>query len=143
MATLTTANSALTIQVRDLFPIPQAIQGYAVDDSFSTDDVSPVEVQMGVDGHLSGGYVPYPTALNIMLQADSPSLQMFDDVLAAQVAAKEAYIFDATMILQGSNEKHVFVRGFLTSATPTSSAKKVLQPRKFTITFQTSSKAPN
>lgn len=142
MSTLTTANSALTLQVRGLFPAPQAIQGYATDDSFAVDDVSPVEVQMGVDGHLSAGYVPYPTVLTIMLQADSPSTAMFDAVLAAQKSAKEAYVMDGTMILQGTSEKYTFVRGFLTSATPSATAKKVLQPRRFQITFENHSKAP-
>ncbi len=98
---------------------------------------------MGVDGRLSAGYVPYPTKLNITLQADSPSTNMFDVVLAAQVAANELYVFDGVVILQGTNEKYVFTKGFLTAATPMSSSKKVLQPRKFTITFEKTSKAPS
>lgn len=142
MATLTTANSALTLSVRNLFPIPQSIQGYATDDSFSTDNVQPVQTQMGVDGKLSAGFVPYPTVFHINLQADSPSMQLFDDVLAAQVAAKEAYVFDGTCILQGTGEKYVFTKGYLTEATPMATAQKILQPREFAITFESVSKAP-
>jgi hypothetical protein len=140
--TLTTANSALALSVRGLFPVPQSIQGYATDDSFAVDDVSPVEVQMGVDGKLSAGYVPYPTVLNIMLQADSASTAMFDTVLDAQKAAKEAFIFDGTLIIQGTGEKYAFTNGFLTTVTPMSTAKKVLQPRKFALTFELQTKSP-
>lgn len=143
MSTLTTANSALALQVRNLFPVPQNIKGYSTDDSFAVEDVSPAEVYMGVDGLLSAGYVPYVTTLTLMLQADSPSTAMFDTVLSAQVAAKELYIFDGTIILQGTGEKYIFTKGYMTSATPMSTAKKVLQPRKFTITFQSCSKAPS
>ena len=142
MATLTTANSALALQVRNLFPTPQNIKGYATDDSFAVEDVTPAEVYMGVDGMLSGGYVPYVTILSLTLQADSPSTAMFDAVLAAQVAAKELYIFDGVIILQGTGEKYIFTKGFMTAATPMSTAKKVLLPRKFTITFESCSKAP-
>lgn len=142
MSTLTTANSALSLMVRGLFPVPQSIQGYSTDDSFSVEDISPAEVQMGVDGMLSGGFVPYPTALTITLQADSKSVQMFDTVLEAQKAAKELFIFDGTLIIQGTGEKYAMTKGFMTSATPMSNSKKVLQPRKYTLTFENVSKAP-
>lgn len=142
MSTLTTANSAISLMVRGLFPTPQKLQGYATDDSFAAEDVTPGEVQMGVDGQLSAGYVPYATALTFTLQADSPSIAMFDAVLEAQKAQKEMFIFDGTIILQGTGQKYAMTKGFLTSATPMSSGKKVLQPRKFTITFENVSPAP-
>ena len=140
--TLTAANSALSLLVRGLFPTPQAIQGYATDDSFAADDVNPVEVQMGVDGLMSAGYVPYSTKFNITLQADSPSTAMFDTVLAYQKANLTPVIFDGTLIIGGTQEKYALTKGFLTAATPMSSAKKMLQPRKFTIEFQDVTKAP-
>lgn len=142
MATLTTANSAMTLVVRGLFPVPQNIQGYSADDSFAVADVTPSETYMGVDGQLSAGYVPYPTDLTLTLQADSPSIDMFDAVLSAQVAAKELYVFDGTVIIQGTGKKHVFTKGYMKEATPMSTGKKVLQPRKFTITFQNQAPSP-
>ena len=64
MATLTSANSAFSLQIANLYPVPQSIQGYAADDAFAVDDVEPVETVMGVDGKLSGGYTPYPIKLS-------------------------------------------------------------------------------
>jgi hypothetical protein len=142
MATLTTANSAVSLVVRGLFPVPQRLQGYATDDSFAAEDVNPMEVQMGVDGQLSGGYVPYSTAITFTFQADSPSVAMFDTVLEAQKANKEGFIFDGTIIIQGTGDKYACTKGYLTTATPMSTAKKMLQPRKFTLTFQDVTKAP-
>jgi hypothetical protein len=142
MATLTTANSAVSLVVRGLFPVPQRLQGYATDDSFATEDVSPMEVQMGVDGQLSAGYVPYATPITFTLQADSPSTAMFDTVLEAQKANKEGFIFDGTIILQGTGAKYAMTKGYLTKASPMPAAKKMLQPRAFTITFESVTKAP-
>lgn len=142
MATLTTANSAFTLAVRNLFPVPQKLQGYATDDSFATDDVNPVQTEMGVDGRLSGGFTPYPTVINITLQADSPSLALFDAVLESQKAAKESFIFDGTLLIQGTGDKYALTKGFLTTATPAATGKKILQPRKFTLTFEGATKAP-
>lgn len=143
MGTLTNANSALAIQIVGLYPIAQAIQGYSTDDAFSVDDIEPAEVMMGTDGFLSGGYVPVPKKLTLTLQADSASNAVFDNWLSAQDAAKEIYISNATISLQGTGDKFAFTRGILTSATPMATGKKVLQPRKFTITFQSLSKAPS
>lgn len=142
MSTLTTANSSFLLAVRGLYPVPQKIQGYAMDESFAADDVQPAEVQMGVDGQLSAGFVPYATAIVFTLQADSKSIDFFDEVLEAQKATKEVLIFDGVAILQGTGAKYAMTKGFLTSASPMSTGKKVLQPRKFTITFENVSKAP-
>lgn len=142
MSTLTTANSAFSLLVRGLFPVPQSLHGYATDDSFAAEDVTPGEVQMGVDGQLSAGYVPYATVMTFTFQADSPSTAMFDTVLEAQKANKEMFIFDGTGIIQGTGEKYAMTKGYLTSATPMSTGKKILQPRKFSITFENVSKAP-
>ena len=78
MATLTSANSALSLKISGLYPTPQSVAGYATDDMFSTDDVNPVETMMGADGKLSGGYTPYPTKLNLPLQADPASNAIFE-----------------------------------------------------------------
>ncbi len=142
MATLTTANSALSFAVRGLFPVPQAIEGYATDDSFSVADVKPAEAQMGVDGNLSFGFTPYPHVMTIVLQADSASMALFDTVLEAQKANNEVFVFDGVLIIQGTGDKFALTKGAITSASPSPTAKKVLQPRSFEITFESMSKAP-
>lgn len=143
MATLTAANSAVTIQVAGLYPVPQVLQGFATDDMFMADDVTTGELQMGVDGHLSAGYVPYATPLNITLQADSPSMAVFDNILSAQAAQREMFIINATILIQGTGQKYALTRGFMITASPMPGAKKILQPRKFTIHFESCTPAPN
>lgn len=136
MSTLTTANSAFALVIENLFNSPQLIQGYATDDAFAAEDVSAVEAVMGVDGRLSAGYTPVPTPLNVVLQADSPSNDIFDAWIQAMRSAREVYVARATIRLQGVGKTYAFNRGFLTSHSPMAQSKKILQPRKFVITFQ-------
>lgn len=142
MATLTSANSVIMLAVGGIFPVPQQLQGYATDDAFATSDVSPVETAMGVDGRLSGGYTPYPTVLEITLQADSPSVSIFEAWMAAQDVARETFTGDATISLPGTGQKYALTRGFLTQASKMAPNRKIMQPRKWTITFQSCTPAP-
>ena len=136
MADLTTANSALTLAIDDLYAAPQPIQGYAVDDAFTSEAVSPAETMMGVDGFLSGGYTPYPVPLHITLMANSPSIEIFDNWLQAMGATKSIYRGNASIILPGLGQQWVLSRGILTQAPAIPDAKKILQPRRFTIVFE-------
>ena len=140
--TLTTANSAFALQIPGLYPIPQLLQGYATDDSFAADDVTPAEVMQGVDGKLSAGFTPYMTKIAITLQADSASNDVFDNWLSAQNSSREVYFCNAAVSLQGTGDKYALTRGVLTSGSPMAGSKKVLQPRKYEITFESCTKAP-
>lgn len=139
--TLTNANSAFALAIVGLYNTPQAIQGYSTDDAFSAGDVQPVESMMGVDGRMSGGYTPYPTVLDVTLQADSLSNDVFDQWLAAMKSSREILWANATILIPGVGSKWAFTRGLLTSASPMPTGKKVLQPRKFTITWEDCSQA--
>ena len=67
MATITSANVVFTLSVPLLLPVPQRIQGFAVDDIFDMDDVDATDTMMGVDGILSGGMIYAPKMQNIKL----------------------------------------------------------------------------
>lgn len=142
MATLTSANSVFMLAVGGVYPVPQQIQGYATDDAFTTQDVSPVETRMGVDGILSGGYTPYPTVIEITLQADSPSIDIFEIWGTAQDVAREVFIANATVSLPGTGRKYTLTKGFLTGFSKMPANQKILGPQKYTITFQSCTPSP-
>lgn len=142
MATLTAANSVLAIQVANLYNVPQVIAGFATDDAFMSPDVTTSQTEMGVDGRLSAGFVPYPTVQEITLQADSPSMAVFDNILSAQASQREVYVINATILLPGTGQKYAMTRGFMTTASPMPGVKKILQPRKFTIVYESCTPAP-
>jgi hypothetical protein len=142
MSTLTSANSVVALSIANLYNTPQIMQGYAADDAFAADEVAPTEAVMGVDGKLSAGWTPQPTQLHIMLQADSVSNQIFDDWYAAQKSSRDVYVASGTIALSGTNQKYTMRKGYLTSYTPMPGNKKILQPRKYVITFEEMSAAP-
>ncbi|RVT95251.1 hypothetical protein EOD42_16840 [Rhodovarius crocodyli] len=142
MATITSANSELLLAVNGLFTVPQAIQGYSTDEAFTTDAAEPAEVMMGVDGKMSAGWVPTVTVQSITLQADSTSNAFFDQWDAAEKAAREVYFAQGILRLPSVGVSYALLNGVLTSIPRMLSARKVLQPRQFRITWESVTVAP-
>jgi len=135
MATITSANSVLTLSIEGLYA-PINIQGYAVDDAFESESVQQSEVLMGVDGNLSGGKVWIPYKMTIHLQADSPSVEVFDNWRSNQDAFVDVFVANGTIILPSTGISYALYNGYLTAATPFPAVKKTLQPVVYEITWQ-------
>jgi hypothetical protein len=91
---------------------------------------------MGVDGKLSGGKVFVPYKMTIHLQADSPSVFLFDAWRNAQDAATDVFSASGSITLPSTSMVYTLQNGFLTSATPFPAVKKTLQPLVYEITWQ-------
>lgn len=135
MSTITSANSIFALAVTNVFPSPQVLQGYAADDTFSTEAVESVETVQGIDGNLSGGYVFVPYKMTISIMADSPSLDVFYQWAQYQLSTREVTIAFGTIYLPAIDKKYVMQRGFLTSNVAIPEAKKTLQASRFQITW--------
>lgn len=140
--TITSANSVYMLSVAGLFPAPQRLQGFAADDAFSTEQVQPAEVVMGVDGRMSAGYLPTMTPQTISIQADSESNFIFDEWQAKSRAIGEVFWAQALITLPGIGRSWTLTNGILTGYTPIPDAKKVLQARTFSITWENVSAVP-
>lgn len=140
--TLTAANSVYMLAVAGLYPVAQQLQGYATDDAFATEAQEIADVQMGVDGIMSAGYVPQPTRQSIMIQADSASGAIFDNWANAMRTAREILRASATIYIPSIGKKYTLTRGVLTSYVPIPGVKKVLQSRTFMITWESVAPAP-
>lgn len=134
--TITSANAQFLLTVVPIFPVPFQIQGFASDAAFLFDTVDAAETVMGVDGKMSAGFTPFITPQQITLQADSPSIQLFDDVLAAQKLAKELYFLYGTIALPGVKKSYVMTKGALKRVTQAPPAGKVLQPQAYQIDWE-------
>lgn len=134
--TLTSANSVILLTIPGLLPVPTQLQGFAADDIFDTENVDSAEVVMGLDGRLSGGFVPMPIKQNITIQADSDSVRVFENWYAAQQSARELYYANGLVSIPSVQRKYTARRGILSSHSPAPSAKRILQPRRFTITWE-------
>jgi hypothetical protein len=136
MSDITSANSVLMLTVFPLFPIPQQLQGFAAEDVFDTDPLESAETLMGVDGRLSAGFVFVPVMQNYALQADSPSVFIFDTWWTSQQIAKTIFFGDMTVLLTSLGKKWAMTNGVLSSYKPLPDGKKVLQPQRFRITWE-------
>lgn len=141
MASLTGATAVYQLSVVGLFPSAIQLQGFSVDDVFSTAAIDSAEVMMGVDGFMSAGFKYVEIKQTISLQADSDSCSIFDQWWTAQQVAQDLYYANATVNLKALGTQWTMTRGALTSYAPLPDVKKIIQPRKFEITWNTVSPA--
>lgn len=139
---LTGATAVFQLSIAGLYDQPQQLQGFAADDIFSTPAVKSIETLMGVDGFMSAGYVFVEKEMSIALQADSDSNAIFDNWDAAQQAQEDVFFANATVVLKALGSKWTLTRGVLSSFMPIPDTKKLIQPRKYTITWNTMSVSP-
>lgn len=140
-STITSANSVFTLVVAGLFPAPVQLRGYASDKAFTTEAVDLAEVQMGVDGRMTAGFVPNPVKQTITLQADSPSKDIFTAVIQAMKTAREVFYISGSISLPSTGESFALTRGILTNAKQIPDAQKVLQPVDYVITWESVSRS--
>ncbi len=133
---ITAANAVLMLSVTGLFPVPQQIQGFAADDVFDTEDLETAEVLMGVDGKLSAGFVFNAVRQGFTLQADSASNTFFEAIYSAERAARDKYFLNGSVLLPAIGRLYTMTSGVLSGYKPIGDAKKVLQPRKFMVTWE-------
>jgi hypothetical protein len=140
--TITAANALVTIAIPNLFPIPQQIQGFSADNVYETNPQDVVETSMGVDGRLSGGFVYSPVEQSFVLQADSDSNLFFETWAAQMVRDKDAFFANGQTLLKAVQRVYVMSRGFLVNLPAFPAAGRTLQPRRFTIRWESVQSAP-
>ncbi len=133
---ITSANATILLSVPSLFPAPYQLQQFAADDIFGTDPIQVGQEEMGVDGHLTSGFVNMPTKQAYALMADSPANFFFDQVALREKSDQTKYVINGVVLLTSVGTKWTMTRGFLSIWQPIPDAKKVLQSRKHTITWE-------
>jgi hypothetical protein len=134
--TLTTANSVLTVTASTVLPAPAVIQGFATEDAFSSAVVEIARAVMGVDAKKSAGYVPTIKELDIVLQADSLSRAVFEQIRGVMDNTREVVRVDVTIDLAGLGEVWTFSNGTITKAPSIPGAKKTAVETTWTISFE-------
>ena len=122
--------------------MPIKIQGYSADDAFAVEEVTFMEKYIGVDGKMSVGWTPYIVPLDFTLSADSPSLSVMTAIIAAEKAAREKIMLNASIYIPGLGMTYAFTTGYLDKGSVMPQAGKVLKPIKFSLAFQDMSAAP-
>jgi hypothetical protein len=143
MTSITSANAVIQIAVDVVFPTPQQLQGFTTDNIYDAPSYKPTEVQMGVDGHQSAGFIYSSKEVSYDLQADSLSNLFFDVWVQAMEAAEDVFTASGIILLKSVGTKFTMINGSLTGYTPIPSAGKLLKPRKHAITWERIIQAPS
>lgn len=133
---ITSANSVFTLVLPGLYPVPQVLEGFAADDAFANDGIAVSESVMGVDGRMSSGYVPSITLMNIALQADSPSISIFEFWLGAMKVSREILRAEGTILMPGTGRSYVLTNGVLQTVKQLPDSKKLLTPQTYAIAWE-------
>lgn len=126
-ATLTVANSAITITIEAVAPQPVLLTGYAADNVFEQDTVENGEFLMGVDGKLSKGFVFNPINFTLTLQADSDSLFLFEQAYQYEQANRTKLDVNLTVSLPANGKRYSLTGGGMRSY-KAPAGQRILQP---------------
>jgi hypothetical protein len=129
------------IGVTSLFSTPQQIVGFASDAAFSFADADRAETVIGVDGIMSGGWIPRIYSQTITLQANSASIAFFETWGEQEEAARELLTGFGTITYPGVGRKYSLPLGYLKGYIPLPEAAKTLKPRTFRIDWSNVSPA--
>lgn len=140
--TLTAANAVLMLGVTGLYDAPRRLQGFSAEDVTDFDALGVGEGSMGVDGKLSAGFVFNATNQNITLQADSESNDIFENWLQAERQRREKYVAFGTILVKATGKRYTMTRGFLMNVSLMPALRKTLQPRRYSLTWESVSAGP-
>lgn len=134
--TITSANAVLTITCPAVFPVPQIIKGFAVEDSWSVTPYETARAFKGVDGQKSAGFVPANKEMDIHLQANSLSRLVFQQILGVMQATQEIVEFDGNLVIPSTDEVWEFSNGNLGPNVPgPPTGKKTLDAVTWQVTW--------
>ena len=134
-STITSANSVVTLTASGLFSTPVQLQGYSTDKAWDTAAQVVTETQIGVDGRKTAGLVYNAVKQTFSFQADSPSVQIFEAIYAAQRAVRDVYYLSATISLPATGQTYVCNKGTLEDYNSVASASHVLTMREFSVNW--------
>jgi len=144
MATqITSLDCIFMLGVTNVYNNPIKLSNFSADDIFTTENLAVGEFVMGIDGFLTGGALNVPTPMTISLQADSPSIVLFDDwYLYMKQNDTLAWAF-GTVAFPSLGKKFTLDRGGLRNYKMIADARKTLQPVQYTIIWQNPLPAPS
>lgn len=133
--TITSANSVFMLSVDSVFPVPQQLQGFGVDEAIDTEPTDVAEVVVGVDSVGVAGWVPRLIKTNVTLLASSPSFLVFENWIEAMDKINEVLYSQCTISIPAIARKYSGAQGMLTRFPPLPNIRRTLQQRTFEITW--------
>lgn len=133
---VTSANVQIILACEDLYTSGVKLEGFSADSVMTADGVDQSENRRGVDGRMVSGVVKNIQPVSIVLEANSPSLEVFETIRDAMSANCKPYELTLTVFVPALEKTIVFRRGALKNGPNLPSVQKTLQPTTWTMEFQ-------
>jgi hypothetical protein len=133
--TITSANAVFMLGISSVFPVPQRLQGFGVDEAFDTEPTEISEVRLGVDSVGVAGWVPRLVKITVTLLPSSPSFLLFENWVTAMDNINEILYANCTIVIPSIGRKYTGAQGSLTRYPPLPNVRKTLMDRQFEITW--------
>lgn len=123
--TLTSANAVIMLRCKGVYDNYVTLQGFQADNAWGFGDAAIGETRMGVDGKQSGGYTPHEVDWTLYLEANSPSIEVMENIRKDFNANMETRQIDITVEV-AAIKKRYSGSGFLTNLTGGAAGQKLL-----------------
>ena len=123
--TITSANSVILFRCKGIYDNWVKLVGYQVDTAAVFSDVTMGETRMGVDGLQSGGYVTHETPIALNFEANSPSINILENVYRDFVQNSESRLCEI-QVTQPSVKRSQSLSGFMVTKSGGTSINKLL-----------------
>lgn len=122
--TLTNANSILRLRCKGIYDDWVIIRGFQADNRTTADNRTLAQTEDGVDGITSGGYVYESQNFNVHIMPNSPSLDVFRNIIRHFDGNMETAVIEFEQVQTALGRQANF-SGFMTSGTGLSGGGKL------------------
>ena len=127
---VTSANVQIILACEDLYPSGVKLEGFSADSVMTADGVDQSENRRGVDGRMVSGVVKNIQPVSIVLEANSPSLEVFETIRDAMSANCKPYELTLTVFVPALEKTIVFRRGALKNGPNLRAFRRPFSPRR-------------
>ena len=129
--TITSANAVLMLRCKGVYDNFIKLQGFQADNAWGFGDANIGESRMGVDGKQSIGYTPHEVEWTLFLEANSPSVDIMENIRKDFNANMESRLIDIVVEVP-SVKKRFKASGALIKLTGGISGEKLLAGSQYT-----------
>lgn len=128
--TITAANAVLMLRCKGVYDNFIKLQAFQADNAWGFGDATIGESRMGVDGKQSIGYTPHEVEWTLHLEANSPSIEIMENIRKDFNANMEARLIDIVVEI-ASVKKRYKASGALTGLSGGISGQKLLAGNQY------------
>lgn len=133
--TLTAANAIVAVDVPGLFQVPQVIDGFEIDDNFTSGAINIAETTLTLDGELEGGFVYSTVPFRLNLLPTSNSKKFFVDYLQASRTNQDIFRANFSVTMIGEKTQYTLTNGIYISGQVIPDVAKIQKAVPFEFLF--------